>query len=319
MDRDVLIIGAGPIGLACGIECQRRGLDYAILEKGTVVNSVYHFPQNMTFFSTAPELEIGGVPFIVSGDKPKRVDALRYYWRVAKYFDLRIFFMKKVDRIECMKDRFLVHCQDQVFSSKTVILAIGYYDQPNLLNVPGEEMPHVSHYYSDPHRHIGQRVVVVGGNNSAAEAALELYRYGIDVTLVHRGKALGRGLKYWVKPDIENRIKNKEIKAFLETHVERIEQGTVWLRQRNREFAWPADSVLALTGYHPNFDFMRRAGIEISETGLPLFDPATGETNVPGLYIAGALQAGTDANKIFIENGRLHAPIIAEAIAKKLS
>jgi len=315
---DVAIIGAGPIGLACSIEVKKCGLSHITFDKGYVVNSLYFYPQNMTFFSTAPELEIGDIPFIVQSEKPKRIDALKYYWRIAKHYDLNIRLFTLVKNIEKTSRGFSILTDKGNHEAKTVILAIGYYDNPNLLNIPGEDLPHVHHRYSDPHCFINQKVVVIGANNSAVEASLELFRYGVDVELVHRGSELGKGIKYWILPDIQNRINNGEIPAMFDTTVKEIAANTITLNQNGKLITKEADAVLALTGYHPDFSFMKAFGIEIDEkTFIPNFDTKTGETNIPNLYIAGALQAGKDANKIFIENGRLHAPIIAKAIEDK--
>lgn len=316
---DVVVIGAGPIGLACAIESKKRKLSHLVLDKGYLVNSLFFYPQNMTFFSTAPELEIGDIPFIIQSEKPKRVDALKYYWRLAKHYELNLSLFNSVQNIEKKGDHFLIISEKGNFEAKTVILAIGYYDNPNFLDVPGEDLPHVNHRYSDPHCYIHKKVIVVGANNSAVEASLELFRYGVNVELVHRGSELGKGIKYWVLPDIQNRINNNEIPAMFNTTVQEITESSVLLQQNGNMIKKDADAVLALTGYHPDFDFMKKCGIKIDDkTFMSDFNVETGETNVPNLYIAGALQAGKDANKIFIENGRHHGPIIAEAIKKKL-
>ncbi len=315
--KDITVIGAGPSGLSCAIEAKKQGFSCLVTDRGTITNSIYHFPQNMTFFSSAELMEIGDIPFIISGDKPKRVDALKYYWHTAKYFQLELNLYTDVLYIVQKEDFFTVKTSRGDFESKNVIFATGYYDNPNLLGVPGEDLPHVSHYYSDPHKYIHNKVVITGGNNSAVEAALELYRYGVNVTLIHRGDGPGKGVKYWVLPDIKNRIENKEIPVMFETTVQEIKEKSITVSQKGHISEIPADSVLLLTGYHPDFSFIKKSGVNIdSETLVPDFDPDTGETNIPGIYIAGSLQAGRDANKIFIENGRLHGKIIIDSIRK---
>lgn len=316
---DVAIIGAGPVGLACAIEAKKKGLSYTVLEKGLLTNSIYHFPSEMTFFSTADLLEIGDVPFIITEPKPKRVDALKYYWRVTLYHNLSVKLGCQVNAIAEKEDGFALETSSGEVMARKIIIATGFYDNPNYLSVPGENLPHVSHFYSDPHQYAMKKVAVIGANNSAVEAALELFRYGVDVTLIHRGPGLGKGVKAWVLPDIQNRLTKGEIEAIFDATVSKIESSELTLETPTGPSKIVADAVLALTGYHPDFDFMRSAGIAINETtSMPDFDTNTGETNVPGLYIAGALQAGRDANKIFIENGRLHAPVILDDIARKL-
>ena len=317
---DIAIIGAGPIGLACGIEAKKRNLSHIIFDKGCLVNSLYHYPPNMTFFSTAPELEIGDIPFIIGSEKPKRMDALKYYWRVTRHYKLNIQLFTMVKNIKKINNYFIIRTEQKDYETKNVVLAIGYYDNANMLNIPGEDFPHVAHRYSDPHCLIKQKVIVIGANNSAIEAALELFRYNVNVELVHRGSELGKGIKYWVLPDIKNRIKNGEIPVMFNTTVQEITESTILLKHNGTIIKKDADVVLALTGYHPDFDFMKKCGIKIEKVSfMPHFDQKTGETNVANLFIAGALQAGKDANKIFIENGRFHAPVIAKAVVQKMT
>jgi thioredoxin reductase (NADPH) len=312
----VAIIGAGPIGLSAAIAATNKKLDYLVLEKGVLVNSIFHFPRNMTFFSTAAEIEIGGLPFICQGQKPTRVEALQYYRRVAQYFRLNIKYGVKIESITNKESNFIAESTNgDSIMAKNIILAIGYYDNPNFLGVPGEKLPKVSHYYSESHFYFGKKVVVVGGRNSAAEAALEIFRAGAEVTLVHRGEGFDDKVKYWVRPDIENRIKNGEIKACFNSTVRRIDQRAVTIQTKDGLAELENDYVLALTGYHPDVSLMQKAGVVVdADTLIPQHDPDTYETNVKGLYIAGALTVGREANKVFIENGRLHGEKIIEAM-----
>ena len=316
--KDIIVIGAGPAGLSCAIEAKKQGFSCLVIDRGTLANSIYHFPQNMTFFSTAELMEIGDIPFIISGEKPKRVDALKYYWHTAKHFKLELKLHTEVLDINKMEELFMIKTDKGYFEARHVIFATGYYDNPNSLGAQGEDLPNVSHYYSNPHKYIQEKVIIIGANNSAVEAALELFRYGVDVTLIHRGDGLSKGIKYWVLPDIQNRIENKEIPAMFETTVQEIKEKSITVSQKGQILEIAADSVLALTGYHPDFNFIKNSGVNIdSETLIPQFNPDTGETNIPGIYIAGALQAGKNANKIFIENGRLHGKIIVDSIREK--
>lgn len=311
--HDVIIIGAGPAGLACGIEASRRELKFAILEKGAIVDSIFHYPTNMTFFTTSELLEIGEVPMIVSGEKPKRLDGLKYYRRVADLFQLPIRDYEEVRAIEGTEGDFQVQSRDRwgsdhVYRSRRVVIATGYYANPNLLGVPGENLAKVSHYYQDPHPYFRKRVAVVGGKNSAALAALDLYRNGAgEVTLIHRGRELGAAVKYWILPDINNRIKNEEIKAHFESCVTEIRPTEIVIAGPAGGKVIPNDFVLLMTGYCPDIGFLRRAGIEIDpDTLVPRHDPDTLETNVKGVFLAGAVLSGRNTNEIFIENGRFH-------------
>ncbi len=326
--RDVLIVGAGPSGLATAIAAKQRGLDYVIVEKGVLVNSIFNFPTHMVFFTTPELLEIGGLPLVTPYDKPMRLEALRYYRRVVDTYALQISFHEEVTAIEREDDGgeavFAVTTRGRevtrVRRARAVVLAIGYYDLPNYLGVPGEDLPHVSHYYTDAHPYYRQRVVVVGGKNSAAEAALELFRGGAHVTLVHRHAALGDSIKYWVRPDIENRIKEGSIKARFETTVCEIRPTEVVVQTAagSRETI-PADGVFLLTGYHPDAALMTAAGVICDpETLAPQMNGETFETNVPNLFLAGGCVAGKATGNIFIENGRFHGERIVNELVSRL-
>lgn len=322
--RDLVIIGAGPAGLACAIYARRAELDLVLLEKGCIVNSIYHYPENMTFFTTAELLEIGEVPFVVAREKPKRIDALKYYRRVADYYNLEIRDNEKVVGIEGSDGDFRVRTQAAFgesleYPGRKIVLATGYYDNPNYLGIPGEDLPKVSHYYTDPHPFHRKRVVVVGGKNSAAIAALELFRNGADVTLVHRRASLGREIKYWIRPDIENRIKNGEVRALFESRLTEIRPHDVVVSTPQGELTLENDFVFTLTGYHPDPTLMRMAGIEVEpETYVPAHDPNTLETNVGGIYLAGSIISGRMTNRIFIENGRFHGEQIIPHLVESL-
>ena len=317
--RDVLIVGAGPSGLAAAIAAKHYGLDFAIVEKGILVNSIFNFPMHMVFFTTPELLEIGGLPLITPYDKPTRLEALRYYRRVVDTYALPISFHESVIDIEREDDIFVVTSesvnpsttpgagQKRVRHARAVVLAIGYYDIPNRLGIPGEDLPHVSHYYTDAHPYYRQRVVVVGGKNSAAEASLELFRAGAHVTLVHRRATLGDSIKYWVRPDIENRIKEGSVAARFESTVMEITPTGVVIERLGTRETLPAEGVFLLTGYHPDVDLMRRAGVQCDPESLtPSMNQETFETNVPNLFVAGGAVAGRQTGNIFIENGRFH-------------
>lgn len=320
---DILIVGAGPAGLATAIAARQAGLSHVLIEKGALVNSILNFPRNMVFFTTPDLLEIGGLPFTTPFEKPTRVEALRYYRRVAEAFDLQVQLHETVVSIE-RRPAFETATSrtdgtPSTFSSRFVVVATGYYDNPNLLRVPGEALPHVSHYYTEAHPYYRRRVVVVGGKNSAAEAALDLWRSGAHVTLVHRGTRLGDAIKYWVKPDIENRIKEGSIEARLGTRVVEIRASTVLVEFGGAITEIPADAVFLLTGFHPDIGLLRQAGVKVDEAMLaPEHDPETLESNVPGLYLAGAVVSGRETNRVFIENGRFHGKLILQAIRRKL-
>jgi thioredoxin reductase (NADPH) len=321
--RELVIVGAGPAGLATAIAAAQAGLDYVVVEKGSLVDSIYHFPRQMVFFTTAELLEIGGLPFVTPYEKPTRAEALRYYRRVADTYGLRIAFDEKVLSLAREGKRFALRTEragapPRTRSAGAVVLATGYYDHPNLLGVPGEERPHVAHYYDDPHPCYRKHVVVVGAKNSAAIAALELYRAGAaSVTLVHRGHEISPSVKYWIRPDIENRIKEGSVTALFRTCVREITETHVRVEGPGGARELPADQVFLLTGYTPDVDMMRRAGVRVDPVTLkPEHDPASFETNVPGLFLAGALVSGKDTGKVFIENGRFHGEAIVNAIVR---
>jgi thioredoxin reductase (NADPH) len=322
--RDVLIVGAGPSGLATAIAAKQQGLDYVIVEKGMLVEGIFNFPTNMVFFTTPELLEIGGLPLVTPYEKPTRLEALRYYRRVVDSYGLQVALHEEVLEIEREDGLFVVTTQDsgggrRVREARAVVLAIGYYGQPNHLGIPGEDLPHVSHYYTEAHPYYRQRVVIVGGKNSAAETALELFRAGASVTLVHRHATLGDTIKYWVRPDIDNRIKEGSIAARFETRVVEITRSAVVVEGTAGREEIAADAVFLLTGYRPDVDLMRRAGVQCDEQTLaPDLNPDTYETNVPNLFIAGGAIAGRNTGSIFIENGRFHGALIIKTLAERL-
>ena len=323
---DVLVVGAGPTGLACGIEALRADLKLLIVEKGCLVNSLFHYPPNMTFFTTRELLEIGELPFVSVNIKPTRAEALEYYRRVAGYYHLPIHYQERVTQVRQENGGFVIGTelrggQRREYNSRNVVLATGYYDLPNLMHVPGEDLPKVSHYYQEPHQFFGRRVAVVGGGNSAAIAALELYRYEAEVTLVVRERELSRHIKYWIRPDLENRIKEGSIRAMFGSTITEIANDWVLVRKSSGETTrLENDFVFALTGYHPDFDFLRSAGVRIDPvTCRPECNLESRESNVPGLYLAGVIIAGLDTNEIFIENGRFHGQQIVDDIRRKSS
>ena len=322
--QDLVIVGAGPAGLAAAIAARQAGLHFRTFEKGVLVNSLFHFPGQMVFFTTPDLLEIGGLPFVTPHGKPTRDETLRYYRRVVDTYDLAIDFGCSVTAIRRGEDDvFTVRTThdahgEQAWRARTVVIASGCYDHPNQLGVPGEDLPHVSHYYTEPHEFYRKPVVVVGGKNSAAEAALDLYRSGAHVTLVHRRAELGSSIKYWVRPDIENRIEEGSIAARFETRVVEIRPREVVVEREGVRDTLPAEGVFLLTGYLANLDFLRGAGIAVAANNVPRHDPDTFETNVPGLYLAGAVVAGANRGEVFIENGRFHGRVVVEHIARRL-
>jgi thioredoxin reductase (NADPH) len=317
---DVLCIGAGPTGLATAIEARRVGLRPLVVDKGCLCNTLFHYPTNMVFFTTPELMEIGGLPLVTAGEKPTRHEALKYYRKCAQFYELELRLYETVERVSGAAGNFCVETRSatgraQSYAAQNIVVATGYYDLPNRLGVPGEDLPHVSHYYSEPHPCWGRDVVVVGGKNSAAEAALDLWRGGARVTLVHRGAELGASIKYWVRPDIENRIKAGEIRAHFETEVQRITREKVELRQRGATLSVPADFVFLLTGYVPDFAFLQQLGISLdNDTRKPAHNPETLESNVPGIYLAGVVLGGKNTGEIFIENGRFHGQQIVKAL-----
>ncbi len=322
---DAVVVGAGPTGLACGLELKRRGLRAVMIDKGCIVNSLYHYPTNMVFFTTPELLEIGDIPMTALNDKPVRVEALKYYRRVAMHYELDIRQYQTVSHISGDDGAFVTHAKDphgcaHTYRSRKVILSTGYYDVPNKLNVPGEELPKVIHYYKEAHPYYNHDVLVIGAKNSAAIAALELWWTGARVTLVHRGEDIHKNVKYWIKPNIENRIKNGEIPAYFQSTVEEIREDSVRIQTPSGPKTLKNDFVFAMTGYKPDTKFLAAHGIEFDrETGRPYTDPETLESDRKGMYLAGVLVAGMHTNEIFIENGRFHGKTIAEALARELS
>ncbi|MCX6587908.1 MAG: YpdA family putative bacillithiol disulfide reductase [Acidobacteria bacterium] len=316
---DVVIVGAGPTGLACGIELKKRGVRAVLLDKGCVVNSLYHYPQNMVFFTTPELLEIGDIPMTSLNDKPNRVEGLKYYRRVADHYELDIRQYERVERITGEDGAFVTVTSRGEHRSKKVILATGYYDIPNLLGVPGEELPKLIHYYKEAHPYYDQDVLVVGAKNSAAIAALELWWTGARVTLVHRGAGIHPHVKYWIKPNIENRLKNGEIKGYFSSRVTAIREREVELETPEGPVTLANDFVFAMTGYRPDFEFLAAHGITLNaETGRPAVNAETYESARPGMYLAGVVVAGVHTSEIFIENGRFHGGAIAQDIAAKV-
>jgi thioredoxin reductase (NADPH) len=324
---DLAVIGAGPTGMACAIEAQRAGFTAVLIDKGCLCNSLFHYPSNMTFFTTPELLEIGDIPFPSPNQKPNRSEALEYYRKVAEHYQLDVRQYQIVEKVAGSDGNFILHTIDRFgrplqHRARKLVVATGYYDLPNSLNVPGEELNKVSHYYHDPHPYFDLDVLVIGGKNSAAIAALDLWRHGARVTLVHRGPEMHRHVKYWILPDIKNRIKNGEIAAFFSSTVTRITEDMVTLSTPSGERTLPNQYVFALTGYQPDFRFLESLGVRLDEQNdrCPVCDPQTLESNVPGIYLAGVVIAGERTNEIFIENGRFHGKQIAnDLVAKNVS
>ncbi|MGP8269982.1 MAG: YpdA family putative bacillithiol disulfide reductase [Terracidiphilus sp.] len=318
---DLLVVGAGPTGLACAIEAQKAGLRVLVVDKGCVCNSLFHYPSHMTFFTTPELLEIGDIPFPSPNPKPTRNEALQYYRLVAAHYRLDVRQYHRVEKVTGSDGGFRVHTLDRFGRANSLVarklaIATGYYDLPNYIGVLGESLSKVHHYYFDSHPFFGTDVIVVGGKNSAAIAALELWRSGARVTLVHRDAELHRHVKYWIRPDIENRIKNEEIKAYFNSRLVEIKLDTVVIETPEGTETLKNDFVFALTGYHPDFEFLEGLGIRFEgQDKLPICDPETLESNVPGIYLAGVIVAGSRTNEIFIENGRFHGRQIAKALA----
>ena len=310
---DVLIIGAGPIGLACGIEAKKHGLSYEIVDKGTLVNSIYNYPYGMSFFSTSEKLEIGGVPFISHNPKPTRMEALEYYRRVAQSLELKTSLYNPVLSVEKQEEGFEVRSKKNTYKVNNLILATGFYDLPHMLGVKGEELPKVSHYYKEPHTYYDQKLAIVGAANSAVDAALECYRKGAkEVSMIIREDEIKESVKYWVKPDIENRIKEGSIKAYFNSEIKEIKEDKLLINTPEGEKALDNDFVLAMTGYEPDYSFIKEIGIHINEDYpcAPKYDAESMETNVKGVYLAGVICGGLQTNKWFIENSRVHAEMI---------
>lgn len=311
---DLIIVGAGPSGLACAIEAKKKGLSLLVLDKGAVVDAIRRFPVDMTFFSTPELLEIGGVPFTSAGFRPTRVECVRYYQMVARYFDLPLKQGVEVIRLNRKGEVFEVVTGDGSFQAKNVVDSTGYFDHPNRFDVPGSELPKVRRYYDEPYAYAGRDVAVIGGKNSAVETALDLFRNGARVTLIHRGPNLSHGIKYWILPDIENRIKAGDVRALFETTVQRFTGGSIVVEGRHRE-EFANDAAFVMIGYCPDTTLIRGAGVEINtDSQAPIYNPDTMETNVKGLFVAGSIAAGRFNNKIFIENGRTHGKLIIDAI-----
>jgi thioredoxin reductase (NADPH) len=321
---DLLVIGAGPTGLACAIDAKKAGFRVALVDKGCVCNSLFHYPAHMTFFTTPELLEIGDIPFPSPNAKPTRNEALQYYRLVAAFYKLDVRQYHRVKEVTGADGGFVLHTEDRfgrtgALRARKLVVSTGYYDLPNYMRIPGEELGKVHHYYNDPHPFFETDVVVIGGKNSAAIAALELWRSGARVTLIHRGAEMHRHVKYWIKPDIENRIKNGEVKALFRSHVTEITPDAVVVQTPAGQQTLKNDFVFALTGYHPDFEFLERMGVRFEGSDrLPVCDPETLESNVSGIYLAGVIVAGSRTNEIFIENGRFHGRLIAAALTSKL-
>lgn len=315
---DILIIGGGPIGIACGLNALKAGLNFVIIEKGCLVNSLYNYPATMTFFSTSERLEIGGIPFVSTNKQPNRTEALEYYRRVATSNKLPINLFEEVTTILPQNNGYTVTTSKDTYQSKHIIISTGFYDIAVNLNIPGENLPKVQHYYKDPHYYAMQKVVVVGSSNSAIDVALETYRKGADVTLVIRGEEVSQRVKYWVRPDIINRIKEGSIKAYFNSELTEIREREVDIRTPEGNITIPNDFVMAMTGYKPNFDMLKRWGLNLSEDKCaPEYNADTMETNLPGVYLAGVVCGGMDTHLWFIENSRVHADMIIDDIARK--
>ena len=321
-EYDLICIGAGPTGLACAIEAVRAGLKPLVIDKGAICNSIYHYPVNMVFFTTPELLEIGDLPLVSPAEKPTRVEALKYYRKAAEHYRLKLKLYEKVARLDGTDGHFIVSTRtargdERSYRAAKVVIATGYYDLPNELGIPGENLPHVSHYYTEPHEFWNRDVVVVGGKNSAAEAALDLWRNGARVSMVHRKAELGATIKYWVRPDIQNRIAAGQIPMHWNSTVQEITADTVVIQNGAGQQPLPAKQVFLLTGYHPDFEFIESLGVQLDPvTKKPTMDPETHESNVPGLYLAGVVIGGKHTSEIFIENGRFHGKQIVQALTR---
>lgn len=319
---DIIIIGSGPIGLACALAAKKNGLQYLVLEKGCLVNSLYHYPENMTFFSTSERLEIGGIPFVCNHAKPTRNEALEYYRRVAVAADLKIKLFEEVQSVELRDDAsFTIATNKNLYQAKNVIVATGFYGLPFLLNIPGENLPKVTHYYHDPHFYAFQKVIVVGANNSAVDAALETWRKGAEVTMVIREHQVGERVKYWARPDIVNRIQEGTIKAYFNAQLLEIKESEVLIQTKDGIVTIPNDRVIAATGYQPDLNFIASMGIRLSDDNIkkPVYHEESHESNIPGIYLAGVICGGMNTHSLFIENSREHAEKIIGSIISKRS
>jgi len=320
---DLICIGAGPTGLACAIEAVRAGLKPVVIDKGALCNSIYHYPVNMVFFTTPELLEIGDLPLVCAAEKPTRVEALKYYRKAAEHFRLDLRLYEQVIKLDGKDGHFIVSTKtesgpERAYRGAKVVVATGYYDLPNQLGIPGEDLPNVSHYYTEPHEFWNQDVVVVGGKNSAAEAALDLWRNGARVTMVHRKNELGATIKYWVRPDIQNRISSGQIPMHFDSALREISHDAVVIENASGKTRLPAKQVFVLTGYHPDFEFIESLGVKLDpKTKKPDMDPETHESNVPGLYLAGVVIGGRHTSEIFIENGRFHGKQIVQALTRQ--
>ena len=317
---DIVIIGGGPIGIACALEAEKKGLSYVILEKGCLVNSLYHYPTNMTFFSTSEKLELDNIPFISNNPKPGKREALEYYRRIATNNEINIHLFEKVTSVVSNADNtHSIQTTKKEYLANNVIVATGFYDIPNHLGIPGEDLPKVSHYYNDPHYYATQKTIVVGASNSAVDAALEIYRKGGEVTMIVRKPEIGERVKYWVRPDIINRIEEGSIKVYFESSLNEIKETEVFIDTPEGKITVENDFVLLLTGYRPNFGFLQEIGIKLSDDGrkIPEYDEKSMETNIPGIFLAGVICGGVETHKWFIENSRVHAKMIMDHIGSK--
>ena len=318
--REVIVVGGGPCGLSAAIELQKKGLDVLVIEKGNIVNSIYEYPTHQTFFSSSLKLSIGDIPFITAKEKPKRNDALVYYREVVKMTDIKVNSFERVTEVKKMSEGFHVLTDKGDYKADYVVVATGYYDNPNELGVAGEELPNVYHYFKEAHPYFQKNIVVIGGKNSAVDAALELERAGANVTVVYRGASYSPSVKPWILPGFDSLVKNGSIAMHFESNITEITHSTVTIEKDGETSIIPQDYVFAMTGYHPDHSFLKSMGIEIDEeSGCPLFNDETMESNVKGLYIAGVIAAGNNANEIFIENGKFHGAVIAEAIQSQKS